>query len=88
MHTLFVSAVDKLLGAFKEQVSQTPSHEIIQTWGQQLETAVNPTEEKVDRKVGRCLSPTTSTVFLEVKGLLHLCLNRLRSQNLPRVNQC
>ncbi|XP_051939159.1 dynein axonemal heavy chain 6 isoform X1 [Hippocampus zosterae] len=64
MHTLFVSAVDKLLAAFKELVSQTPSHEIIQTWGQQLETAVNPTEEKTDRKAAESESSQSKPMLI------------------------
>ncbi|XP_057699654.1 dynein axonemal heavy chain 6 isoform X1 [Corythoichthys intestinalis] len=64
LHTLFVSAVDKLLAVFKEQVSQTPSHDIIQTWGQNLETDVNPNEEKADRKAGESESSQSKPMLM------------------------
>nr|XP_057922299.1 dynein axonemal heavy chain 6 isoform X3 [Doryrhamphus excisus] len=50
LHMLFVSAVEKLLAVFKEQVAKIPSLEVIETWGQHQEPEANPSEEKVDRK--------------------------------------
>ena len=51
-----VNAVAKLLAVFQEQVGRTPSHAIIQSWGQQSETATETAGEENDKKVGHCLS--------------------------------
>ncbi|XP_037101848.1 dynein heavy chain 6, axonemal [Syngnathus acus] len=64
MHTLLVSAVEKLLAAFKEQVSQTPSHDVIQTWGQQVETDNKPAEEKADQKEEESEAPQSKPMLI------------------------
>ena len=89
LHTLVVNAVAKLLAVFQEQVGRTPSHAIIQSWGQQPETATEAAEEEIDKKVGHCFSTiknkaTVIVIFTESASqsdtdlcaqFLFMCLN-------------
>ncbi|TDH16419.1 hypothetical protein EPR50_G00020980 [Perca flavescens] len=50
LHILVVNAVTQLLAVLQEQVRQTPSHGIIQSWSQRAEAATDPTEEETDKK--------------------------------------
>lgn len=52
MHNLVVSAVAKLLALLQERVRLTPSHSLIESWGQQPEATTGPAEEDMQRKVG------------------------------------
>lgn len=56
LYILVVNAVAKLLAVFQEQVRQTPSHAIIQSWNQHSEATTDPAEEEMDKKVGHCVS--------------------------------
>ncbi|XP_078146083.1 dynein axonemal heavy chain 6 [Centroberyx gerrardi] len=51
MHILMVNSSAGLLAVLQEQVDSTPSHAIIQSWGQP-EATTTPTEEELDKKVG------------------------------------
>ncbi|KAM3865367.1 dynein axonemal heavy chain 6 [Diretmus argenteus] len=50
MHMLMVDSASKLLAVFQEQVGSTPSHAVIQSWGQPEATTAT-IEEEVDEKV-------------------------------------
>ncbi|KAM7393703.1 hypothetical protein PAMP_020556 [Pampus punctatissimus] len=50
LHILVVNAVAKLLAVFQEQVGRTPSHAIIQSWGQQPEAVTDAAEDNIDNK--------------------------------------
>ncbi|XP_071360020.1 dynein axonemal heavy chain 6 [Trachinotus anak] len=50
MHSLLVNAVGKLLAVIQEQVRQTPSHAVIQTWNQHSEAVTDPADQEMDRK--------------------------------------
>ncbi|XP_067440238.1 dynein axonemal heavy chain 6 [Thunnus thynnus] len=76
LHTLVVNAVAKLLAVFQEQVSRTPSHAIIQSWGQQPETATEAAEEEIDKKpveseTARGQPMFTSELMLDTNALTY-----------------
>ncbi|KAM9363597.1 dynein axonemal heavy chain 6 [Symphorus nematophorus] len=50
LHIMVVNAVAKLLAVLQEQVHQTPSHAIIQSWSQHSEATTDPAEEEKDKK--------------------------------------
>ncbi|KAA8595375.1 hypothetical protein FQN60_012510 [Etheostoma spectabile] len=49
-HKPMVNVVTELLAVLQEQLRQTPSHGIIQSWNQPAEAATDPTEEETDKK--------------------------------------
>ena len=51
LHKMKVTAVADILAIIQEQVCQTPSHAIIQSWSQQAEQTTDPAEEDMRKKV-------------------------------------
>lgn len=64
LNKLVVNAVAKVLAVLQEQVCQTPSHDIIQSWSQQPEGTFDPAEEEICKKVGQCYSIINSRTTL------------------------
>lgn len=102
LHKLVVNAVAKLLTVLQEQVCQTPSHALIQSWSQQPEGTTDPAEEEMCKKVGHCFSVITSgatAITISTKcefSSRQTCVQfwsvcvfiSLSSQKLPMLNLC
>ncbi|XP_076584320.1 dynein axonemal heavy chain 6 [Chaetodon auriga] len=73
LHILVVNAVAKLLAVLQEQVRQTPSHAIIQSWSQQSEATTDPVEEEMDKKSETpCVQPMFITeLILDTNALIY-----------------
>ncbi|XP_038570255.1 dynein heavy chain 6, axonemal isoform X1 [Micropterus salmoides] len=52
LHILVVNAVAKLLAVLQEQVGQTPSHAVIQSWSQHSEADTDPALKDMDKMSG------------------------------------
>lgn len=59
LHSLLVNSVTKLLAMLQEQVRQTPSRAIIESWNKNSVAITDPIHQEMDRKVGLYFSAST-----------------------------
>ncbi|KAK5899926.1 hypothetical protein CesoFtcFv8_009352 [Champsocephalus esox] len=71
LYILVANAVAKLLSVLKEQVQQTPSHDVIQSWSQHCEVATDTTKEEMDKKPGRVQPMFITELILEPNTLTY-----------------
>ncbi|KAI3352270.1 hypothetical protein L3Q82_005249 [Scortum barcoo] len=64
LHTLVTNAAAKLMAVFQEQVHQTPSQAIIQSWSQHSEATTDPAEEEMDKKSVKSETPHVQPMFI------------------------
>ncbi|XP_010793817.1 dynein heavy chain 6, axonemal-like [Notothenia coriiceps] len=71
LYILVANAMAKLLSVLKEQVQQTPSHDVIQSWSQHCEVATDTTKEEMDKKPGRVQPMFITELILEPNMLTY-----------------
>ncbi|KAG7485670.1 dynein heavy chain 6, axonemal [Solea senegalensis] len=64
LHTLVVNEAAKLLAVLQEQLHETPSHAVIQSWSQPSEHVTEPADEETDTKSGEPETPQVQPMFI------------------------